>query len=250
MEPSSVKSLQCPNCGANVALDRVRCDYCRSVLTVTSCPSCFGAIFKGMRHCPNCGAAVERVEVDPDKKRLCPRCDTPLVPADIASVRIHECHDCGGLWIDAASFDRICEDREKQEKAIVYPTAIKAVTMKTPAQKANRFYVPCPECGELMNQKNFAGCSGIVIDLCKPHGIWFDRQELQQIINFIKDGGLQKARAMELEKLKEEQNRLKAIQQSHSMEPVSPMIGRSNRLWYDDESVIGSLIKRLFGQDD
>ena len=88
-----------------------------------------------------------------------------------------------------------------------------------------------------------------MIDLCKPHGIWLDRQELQQIITFIKDGGLQKARSMELEKLKEEQNRLKAIQQSQAMQPVSSLTGRPTRFWYDDESVIGNLVKRLFGRD-
>ncbi len=248
MTHDSIKSMQCPNCGAQVTPDHVRCDYCRSVLTVTSCPSCFSAVFKGMRYCPECGAAVDRTEAETDKKRLCPRCDTVLIAADIAGTRIHECHDCGGIWVDAASFERICEDREKQEKAIVYPSAIKPTVLTQPVQKASRFYVPCPECGELMNQKNFAGCSGIVIDLCKPHGIWFDRQELQRIVAFIKDGGLQKARAMELERIKEEQSRLQAIRQSPSMEPLSLITGKPDRSWYDDESIIGSLVKRLISK--
>ena len=52
------KSLQCSNCGATADIDTVRCAYCRSVLTTTACPNCFTAVFKGVRFCPNCGAAI------------------------------------------------------------------------------------------------------------------------------------------------------------------------------------------------
>ena len=73
-------------------------------------------------------------------------------------------------------------------------------------------YVPCPECNELMNRVNFARCSGVVVDVCKGHGTWFDRNELQQIIDFIRGGGLGVSRSREKRELEEERQRLRQEQ--------------------------------------
>ena len=62
-----------------------------------------------------------------------------------------------------------------------------------------------------MNRANFARCSGVVVDLCKEHGIWFDRDELSRIIEFIKDGGLELARSKERVHLEEERRHLEQL---------------------------------------
>lgn len=41
-----------------------------------------------------------------------------------------------------------------------------------------------------MQRKNYSGRSGIVIDCCANHGIWFDANELSRILSYIKNGGL------------------------------------------------------------
>jgi hypothetical protein len=41
-----------------------------------------------------------------------------------------------------------------------------------------------------MNRSNFAKVSGVVIDVCRPHGAWFDRGELGAIRAFLRGGGL------------------------------------------------------------
>jgi Zn-finger nucleic acid-binding protein len=63
-----------------------------------------------------------------------------------------------------------------------------------------------------MNHKNFSGCSGIVLDWCRDHGSWFDRRELQQIVTFIRNGGLRKAREREIQNIQDQQNRLRMQQ--------------------------------------
>jgi Zn-finger nucleic acid-binding protein len=68
-------------------------------------------------------------------------------------------------------------------------------------------YIPCPICHELMNRVQFAKCSHIVVDVCSSHGTWFDKDELQRGVQFIRAGGLQKAHAHQLEELKEAQRR-------------------------------------------
>ena len=52
-----------------------------------------------------------------------------------------------------------------------------------------------------MNRKNFADTSGVIVDVCKAHGLWFDRDELGRIIQFVTKGGLDESRRRELERL-------------------------------------------------
>jgi len=38
---------------------------------------------------------------------------------------------------------------------------------------------------------NFGRTSGVVVDMCREHGTWFDSGELPKILAFLKGGGLQ-----------------------------------------------------------
>jgi len=198
-------TLSCPQCGAEAAPASVRCAYCGSSLATVACPECFGSLFVGMAHCPWCGAAASR-EVAAAAVGACPRCTAGLHRIRVGAAHVDECAACGGLWIDTASFERICAEREEQEAVLG--------TARTPARApepaaAGRLYIPCPVCGKLMHRTNFAGCSGVIIDRCKADGTWFDYQELQKVIRFIRAGGMKKARAKEKERLAEESARLR-----------------------------------------
>jgi Zn-finger nucleic acid-binding protein len=161
-----------------------------------------------MKHCPYCGAeAAQAVQGRPAQLK-CPRCDITLVQLEVGGVNLSECRRCGGLWVDKSSFQKICAEREEQEAVLGMASPVPAGATEK-ADHNLRTYVPCPLCGSLMNRLNFAGCSGVVIDWCKEHGSWFDYQELGQIVNFIRDGGLKKSRERELEKIREESRRLK-----------------------------------------
>jgi Zn-finger nucleic acid-binding protein len=128
----------------------------------------------------------------------------------LATTEILECPQCMGLWVDVASFEQICADRE-QQSAVLGAASPAPMHSVSEAKGAVR-YVPCPECGQLMNRVNFARCSGVVIDVCKGHGTWFDRDELREIIEFIRAGGLEAARFREKEQLAEERRRLQQEQ--------------------------------------
>ncbi len=243
------KSLHCPNCGANVAQDCVFCEYCKAVLSLTACPACFGPVFKGMDFCPSCGAEIERDEIANDKTLKCPRCERALVMTELAGTRLSECLHCGGIWLDRDTFQRICDEKGEQERVLIFPSPAKPEDVNPDGPPA-RMYVPCPECGELMQRKNFASSSGIIVDWCMPHCTWFDRRELQRIVNFIKEGGLAKRRQKEIASLKEEQERLRNMQIDNAMN-TNGVVDFNTILEarQDDESLLGvafSLYRKLF----
>jgi hypothetical protein len=61
-----------------------------------------------------------------------------------------------------------------------------------------------------MNRVNFAHCSHVILDVCKAHGTWFDKDELRRTVEFIRAGGLEKARAHQIAQLEDERRRLEA----------------------------------------
>lgn len=203
-----VKALNCPNCGASVVDNAVSCGHCRSRLKTMSCGNCFETIFEGSNYCPLCGnKAVLPTSARELPSGSCPRCRSDLTLIEVDNVSLLECERCAGVWCDVDTFESICSEKEGQAAVIKrlgdigggeHPSEIR--------------YVPCPSCGVLMNRSNFARISGIVIDSCKPHGVWFDAQELPNIVRFIQKGGLDLAREKEKLQINEERTRLKQEQ--------------------------------------
>ncbi len=59
-----------------------------------------------------------------------------------------------------------------------------------------------------MNRQNFARLSGVIVDVCKGHGVWFNAGELQAIVEFVRAGGLERARAREKAELEDARRQL------------------------------------------
>jgi Zn-finger nucleic acid-binding protein len=213
------ETLNCPTCGAASSSASAQCLYCSARLATLQCPSCFGMMFVGSRHCPRCGTRAERAETSATARRQCPRCRVEMGSVSLGATTLRECAQCGGLWVDMVSFEQICADREQQ--AAVLGAASPAPSNTVDGGGRVR-YVPCPECDQLMNRINFARCSGVIVDVCKGHGTWFDPEELTEIVEFIRAGGLEASRAREKRALAEErrllrQEQLAATSGAHSL---------------------------------
>lgn len=196
-------------CGAVVSSDQANCKFCEARLATVACPSCFALMFLGSKHCPRCGAKAERNDAGmPQTQRRCPRCHIDLGSIKVGETTLRECARCAGLWVDLASFEAICADREHQSAVLGTPSPVTRDGQGL-AKDGRIQYVPCPECGELMNRVNFARCSGVIVDVCKGHGTWFDANELPRIIEFIREGGLESSRLREKQELAEEWQRLR-----------------------------------------
>jgi Zn-finger nucleic acid-binding protein len=202
-------TLHCPKCGAVVAQDSTQCAYCHALLQTVACSACMGMMFLGSKFCPHCGVPAADLVQGPPTPHTCPRCNIAMEKVEIARTPLEECLRCGGLWVDVSNFERICSDTEAREAAT-------GLRLPPPVPIDTRaHYLKCPTCTNLMNRMNYASRSGIIINVCGAHGVWLDRDEIRQIIEFIKAGGLDHARKMELEHLEE------AVRLT-SFEPANP----------------------------
>lgn len=219
LDAMNAETLNCPMCGAAASTDDPHCKYCEARLATVSCASCLGMMFIGSKHCPHCGAAATTPQSGNLAERKCPRCRTLMQSVVIGTASVRECEQCLGLWVDVGSFEKICAEREQQ--AAVLGAASPVLGAASPARENavsetwEVRYVPCPECGELMNRINFARCSGVILDLCKRHGTWFDREELRRIVEFIRGGGLDVSRAKEKLEIEEQRRQLREAQLSN-----------------------------------
>jgi len=230
-------------CGAATSTDAPQCQYCEARLATISCASCFGMMFLGSKHCPRCGAlASARSDADM-AVRKCPRCHVEMKAVAIGSTSVRECDQCFGLWLDVPSFEKICADREEQ--AAVLGMASPAPQRSVGPTDGRVSYAPCPECAQLMNRVNFARCSGVVVDICKGHGTWFDKDELSRIVEFIRGGGLEASRAKEKAELVEERRALRQEQMKIDLRESSSLAGRHSEDSLLGIASAGSLLKFL-----
>lgn len=164
-------------------------------------------IFQGAKFCSHCGKEVQRIETPASEVRNCPRCSVNTKEVTLGDTKLRECPVCEGLWVDAVALQQICTNRERQanilgDAADIIPAA------NLPLEHIR--YIPCPVCKQLMHRINFAKCSNVIVDVCKPHGTWFDKDELHRIIKFISAGGMDVARAKEMEQLEQKRRELEA----------------------------------------
>ena len=199
-------ALHCPNCGSPATPGDAACSYCRAVLATVSCPSCFALMFEGAVYCPKCGARRARSAGGP-RRASCPSCRGVMAEVVVGEAGLMECERCRAMWVDAATFEHICADREQQAAILHQWTS----APRTQAAGEVR-YRKCVACGKMMNRLNFGRLSGTVVDVCKGHGTFLDAGELHLIVNFIQAGGLDRARQRQLEDLKEAEERLRAMQ--------------------------------------
>jgi Zn-finger nucleic acid-binding protein len=144
------------------------------------------------------------------------------------------------MWAGVETFESLCS-RSEEQSAILSFAAGRTASNQPPAQIN---YVPCPDCGQLMNRSNFARASGVIIDLCKHHGVWFDAGELPRIIQFIRKGGMGRAREKERAEIADERSRLKEERRKQSA--MDRRFGTGLSSENDERSGIAGFIRELF----
>ncbi len=200
--PVDARIQRCASCGASLAPEAERCDYCRSSVERDPgklsllCPECFARNPDPARFCAACGVEFRPRSVeDAGDAPGCPCCETTTtVPHALAGVWVSECPKCNGLWVPGEHFDalvrRVVAARSSQASAGLGPVKVRP---KPRTVAGGIQYRSCPVCRSRMHRKNFGRTSGVIVDWCGPHGVWLDPDELEHIADYVRRGGLQEA---------------------------------------------------------
>ena len=183
-------------CSGPVAANARVCPRCDVKLESVRCAHCFALQHTGARKCAHCGHDLELEPLLDPTDAPCPSCDRLLEAIPGSPHGIHECAGCGGLFLDHTTLARITEDREKGGPILA--TQPFEVPRAKHVDTVIR-YVKCPLCHQAMNRANFGRKSGVIVDVCKSHGTWFDAGELTSAIEFVANGGLDGTRRRERE---------------------------------------------------
>lgn len=86
-----------------------------------------------------------------------------------------------------------------------------------------------------MNRVNFGRRSGVIVDVCRAHGTWFDAGELVAALEFVAQGGLADSLRREREDLLEAQRQMR-----HSSVNANAAVTLD---WQGGASQLGGLIE-------
>jgi Zn-finger nucleic acid-binding protein len=111
--------------------------------------------------------------------RVCPKCDVPLFILHFKDIEIDFCQHCRGLWLNAHELEALME----QTGASAHDPLLK-FQQQTGVQPSGRPHL-CPRCDAPLHeiQVDHAGTPRLTLDKCpRGHGLWFDADELQQLL--------------------------------------------------------------------
>jgi Zn-finger nucleic acid-binding protein len=208
-EAHSSAVVRCSSCGATRSGEARFCAFCGSDFTLheqdlhTICPECFTRISDRARYCHSCAARIQPQGQAGDlTRKACPACGdgAHLLSRSFPgmSVAVLECDRCAGLWLDHDLLKAAVEKaRDKALPVELFPRRSDASTfgVEPPAPPTGaKFYRECPECSKQMLRKNWGRKSGVIVDLCSAHGVWFDSEELERMLRWVREGGLEAAK--------------------------------------------------------
>lgn len=189
--------VRCSSCGAPRTEESRNCRFCDADFTLherdlhTVCPRCLARVSDRAKFCHHCATVLVPELVAGDQTPLvCPACDRPhqLTSRRIGQVTVLECNRCAGLWLGNDAFEQLTD--RAADAAIGADTFFKSMPDSLPADAPSGkwHYRHCPLCSQLMHRRHYGRNSGVIIDVCKVHGIWFDPDELPRILAWIRSG--------------------------------------------------------------
>ena len=197
-------ALRCPSCGAAAQEGDRACAHCGSLLSTRRCVSCFALSPRDAEKCVRCGALLPAEALKPSAGS-CPDCKAAFVARQAGVAGFSECPRCGGLFLTRESFDAVVKDAATRERA----RALDEVPARVEPERGFH-YRPCPVCRKFMNRSNFGGGSGVILDVCGPHGVFLDRGELTRVVDFLEKGGWEKVKKREIQRMEEEASALES----------------------------------------
>lgn len=164
------------------------------------CSSCSAPLKKNNPLCVYCGTRnnIDLTSINyftsnvPDKDRICSICNEVMKTINVSETDdnpflIERCDKCHSLFFDSGELEALMDEKTNNVFNINYALLNSLVSERS--YDVNFSYRKCPICEKIMNRKNYGTKSGIVVDVCKEHGVFLDAGELKHLKEWRKAGG-------------------------------------------------------------
>lgn len=199
--------LQCGGPTDPASLRTGRCAYCTAPLIPLDqpdprksrpCPRCTAAVSEDSHYCSKCGSSMDASTILDAILLPCAGCKSQnqhhwQLGEEPGSPSIIRCGDCGGSFVSHATLDALVtreQRRFEQQYSSSEDPSLATVQRFELSMKRAVEYRDCPHCQTRMLRKNYGQLSGVIVDQCHAHGVYFDAGELDQILAFVRSGGL------------------------------------------------------------
>ena len=98
----------------------------------------------------------------------------------LGEIPAHRCDECRGFWVARDALEGLVVDAARQKATIA------ALGPSERFVETRVVYLQCPECDGPMARQNFRRVSGITVDQCPGHGVWFDAGELNDAVAYLR----------------------------------------------------------------
>lgn len=240
----AVYCLQCGGPADTESLAKKTCGYCRAPLvpldhpdprTSLPCRRCATAIPASSHYCGHCGHPAGSEGQVESTALQCPGCGHQgMYSWNLGEgqqhAKISVCSGCGGSFASHQVFNALIEREQERFEQRRGPGELRLENVKrfVLPQSSSIQYKGCPVCNERMHRKNYGRLSGVVVDQCAKHGVFFDAGELPQILEFVSTGGLAVASQKRDRERKQEAKRAQYYQGSGEANPSFYMENRGS----------------------
>jgi Zn-finger nucleic acid-binding protein len=248
--------VRCSSCGGPREEQSTACQYCRADFTVheqdldTVCPGCFARVSDQAKFCHHCGLAlIPEPFVSEKTPLICPACGklSRLGHRQIGEVPLFECGRCAGFWLATGVFGNLIEKASHDALGADWCSLVSP--RRTAVCKSTRqpgpLYRQCPYCYKLMSRRNYARHSGVIVDACKEHGVWFDADELTRIVEWVRSGGLAKAQKEDADETARKERLDEIARRSQQRGPFTRELHESDDVAYP-AGILAELVMKLF----
>jgi len=252
--------VRCSSCAGPREKRATNCNFCGADFSIhekdmhTVCPGCLAVVSDRARYCHHCGLGIHPESAAGETTTLpCPECGAEqfLISRALgaAQAAAMECSRCGGLWLGNEVFQKLVDQTAALAVPPVDATRSRSAGPAAMHEEEGWRYRPCPVCQQRMPRKNYGRKSGVIIDLCRGHGMWFDANELPRILAWVRRGGLRVAAARDAEAAKADQRRRELDRRVESqrmwLDSRNDLHGR--RTSRSDLTGMFDFLSRLFG---
>lgn len=112
----------------------------------------------------------------------CPKCGKYLDEISVNHCKVDRCSVCGGIWFDKDELSAVKDERDKNLSWLDFD-----LWKDENKLKPSGTFIDCPRDGSPLFKIKY-GPSGVMVDVClECRGVWLDKDELDKIVEELKE---------------------------------------------------------------